>query len=336
MMITVILCTYNRCHALAGALESVAGSIVPSSVEWEILVVDNNSNDQTRAVVEQSASRYAGRFRYLFEGKPGKSNALNAGVTAARGEVLAFMDDDVTVDSVWLDALTAPLRGASEWSGSGGPVILHWSGPPPSWLDIRRPYSMGPLAGFDLGQQTTELDEPPFGTNMAFRKSMFEKYGLFRTDLGPSPRTDIPRPNEDTEFGRRLFAGGERLRYVSAAVVHHGVPEERLRKEYFLNWWYDKGRAEIREMGNPPGDISLRGVPLNLYRRLAVWTFRWMLGLSPAQRFECKLKVRGKLGAIAESRRQFAHGRNFPEPQQMGKPAGKAAEKEKEQCTSLV
>src|ERR1700733_2359262 len=108
MMITVILCTYNRCHALAGALESVAGSIVPSSVEWEILVVDNNSNERTRSVVAQFASRYPGRFRYLVEGNPGKSHALNAGVTAARGEVLDLMDEAVTVDSGWLEALTAP------------------------------------------------------------------------------------------------------------------------------------------------------------------------------------------------------------------------------------
>ncbi|HEY4901933.1 MAG TPA: glycosyltransferase family A protein [Candidatus Sulfotelmatobacter sp.] len=332
MMITVVLCTYNRCQALAGALESVAASKVPNSVEWEILVVDNNSNDQTRAVVEGLASRHPGRFRYLFEGNPGKSQALNAGVTAARGEVLAFMDDDVTVDPCWLDAVTAPLRGVGEWSGAGGPVILCWSGPPPAWLDIQRPYSMGPLAGFDLGQQTTELDEPPFGTNMAFRKSMFKKYGLFRTDLGPSPRTDIPRPNEDTEFGRRLIAGGERLRYVPAAIVHHGVPEERLQKEYFLNWWYDKGRAEIRETGNPSGDISLRGVPLNLYRRIGVWTLRWIFGIGAAQRFDCKLKVWGKLGAIAESRLQFTHGRN-PQTHSL---AEKDAEKEKEQCETLV
>jgi glucosyl-dolichyl phosphate glucuronosyltransferase len=328
MMISVILCTYNRCQALVGALESISASRMPSSIDWEILVVDNNSNDQTRFVVEQFAARHPRRFRYLFEGKPGKSNALNAGVNAARGEVLAFMDDDVAVDPRWLDLVTAPLRRASEWSGSGGPVILRWSGPPPVWLDITRPYSMGPLAGFNLGERTIELDEPPFGTNMAFRKSMFKKYGLFRTDLGPSPRTDIPRPNEDTEFGRRLIAGREKLIYVGTAVVNHGVPDERLQKEYFLKWWYDKGRAEIREMGNPPDAISLRGVPLHLYRRLAVWTVRWLVALRPAQRFDCKLKVWGKLGAIFESRYQFAHGRDSQ--------TEKLAEEEKPECATVI
>src|SRR5580698_3953870 len=98
MTISVVLCTYNRCQALARALESVAASRLPASVDWEVLVVDNNSNDRTREVVEKFATRHPRRFRYLFESKPGKSNALNAGVNAAQGEILAFMDDDVSVD----------------------------------------------------------------------------------------------------------------------------------------------------------------------------------------------------------------------------------------------
>ncbi|HEY6770490.1 MAG TPA: glycosyltransferase family A protein [Candidatus Sulfotelmatobacter sp.] len=336
-MISVILCTYNRCKSLAAALESVATSRLPASVEWEVVVVDNNSNDQTRVVAEEFAVGYPGRFRYLFEPKPGKSQALNSGVAAARGDVLAFMDDDVSVDPNWLDLLTAPLRGASEWSGSGGPVTLVWSCPPPRWLDTARAYSNAPLASFNLGEKEIDMPEPPFGTNMAFRKSMFRKYGKFRTDLGPSPRTDIPRPNEDTEFGRRLISGGERLCYVPGAIVNHPVPEERLKKEYFLNWWYDKGRADIREWGIPSGSVCVRGVPIHVLRRLAVWALRWMVAITPGHRFDCKLKVWGKLGEIAESRRQFAGFRrpkNDPKKDRTENDQGK--EKEKVQCATVV
>ena len=96
--ITVILCTYNRCEELAGALQSIALSQVASSVTWEVLVVDNNSTDQTRSIVENFCRQYPGHFRYLFEAQPGKSYALNAGIANASGEVLAFVDDDVTVE----------------------------------------------------------------------------------------------------------------------------------------------------------------------------------------------------------------------------------------------
>ena len=102
MRITVILCTYNRCQSLAKAMESVAASVVPESVDWEVLVVDNNSSDQTREIVEGFCNRFPYRFRYLHELKQGKSNALNSGIRAAKGNLLAFMDDDVLVEPTWL------------------------------------------------------------------------------------------------------------------------------------------------------------------------------------------------------------------------------------------
>jgi glucosyl-dolichyl phosphate glucuronosyltransferase len=116
MNVTVVICTYNRCKSLAKTLKSVAVSELPESVEWEVLVVDNNSKDQTRAVVEEFCQRYPKRFRYLFEPQQGKSQALSASIRAAHGEILAFTDDDVIVEPAWLSSLTAPLRDA-QWSG---------------------------------------------------------------------------------------------------------------------------------------------------------------------------------------------------------------------------
>ncbi|MGB0049836.1 MAG: glycosyltransferase family A protein, partial [Terriglobales bacterium] len=123
MKITVILCSYNRCQLLAEALESVAASTLPESVEWEVLVVDNNSTDRTREVVEDFRHRYPGRFRYVFEPRPGKSFALNTGVREAHGDVLAFTDDDVTVEATWMQNLTACLSDG-EWAGAGGRTLL--------------------------------------------------------------------------------------------------------------------------------------------------------------------------------------------------------------------
>ena len=85
--ITVVLCTHNRSRDLAVALESIAASEMPSSVCWEVLVVDNNSTDQTRDIVEGFCERYPARFRYLFEPKQGLSYARNAGIADAHGEV---------------------------------------------------------------------------------------------------------------------------------------------------------------------------------------------------------------------------------------------------------
>lgn len=118
MNITVILCTYNRCQSLAKALDSVANSMLPSSVECEVLIVDNNSRDRTRQIAEEFCLKYPDRFRYVFEIQQGKSFALNTAIREARGNVLAFMDDDVTVEPTWLQNLTLALDGG-EWSGAG-------------------------------------------------------------------------------------------------------------------------------------------------------------------------------------------------------------------------
>src|ERR1051325_7506441 len=109
MRLTAILCTYNRCQSLQRALNSAAALVLPESVEWEVLVVDNNSNDQTRKTAGGFSARYPGRFRYLFEPRPGKSHALNAGIREARRNFLSFMDDDVVVHPEWLQNLTGAL-----------------------------------------------------------------------------------------------------------------------------------------------------------------------------------------------------------------------------------
>jgi hypothetical protein len=209
------------------------------------------------------------------------------------------MDDDVTVEATWLENLTTPLRNG-EWAGSGGRILPEQTFAPPRWLSLEGRYALAPLAIFDYGPVACQLTEPPFGTNMAFLRKMFEKYGGFRPDLGRCGSNMMS--NEDTEFGSRLLVAGERLYYEPAAVVFHSIPQNRVRKEYFLAWWQGKARAEIRENGIQPGTRwFVAGVPLYLVRRLVVWTMRWMTSVQSGRRFSCKLKVWGLVGSILES-----------------------------------
>ena len=297
MDITVILCTYNRSESLAKALASVAVQELSPGVRWEVLVIDNNSRDHTPAVVRQFSGEYPGRFRYLFEPRPGKSFALNTGIQEARGSIMAFLDDDVVVEPKWLENLTATMRGG-EWVGAGGRIIPGWSSPPPKWLPCFDKQALGPLVAFDPSSEAGPLLEPPFGTNMAFRKTVFEKYGGFRTDLGPRPGSEIR--SEDTEFGFRLLAAGERLRYEPTAVVYHEVQKNRVRKAYFLKWWFDKARADVREIGIPENTWRIHGMPAASLRRVITWAVRWFLTLDSSRRFSCKINVWINAGAIVE------------------------------------
>ena len=309
MGISVIICTYNRCQSLGKALGSIADLTLPESIEWEVLVVDNNSSDQTHAVVEDFCRRHPGRFRYLFEPLQGKSHALNAGIREARGDIVAFTDDDVTVEPTWLENLTSALHDG-EWAGAGGCVLPERSFAPPPWLPVDADYASGPLALFNPGSGVGQLSEPPIGNNMAFRKEIFDRHGGFRTDLGPRPGNEIR--NEDSELGDRLLRAGERLRYEPSATVYHAVPENRVQKQYFLDWWYDKARTEIRQFGISRDNASCAGVPFYLLGRFAAWTWRWTIAIKPAVRFKCKLKLWMVAGYIVESYRIALAERKHP------------------------
>ena len=261
--------------------------------------MDNNSKDQTRDVTEKFCQSYPGHFRYLFEPQQGKSYALNSGIREAVGDILAFVDDDVSVEPNWLNNLTSVLHDG-EWAGCGGRILAMRGFVPPRWLALDGPRNLGMVlcAQFDLGDQPAELKDAPYGTNMAFRKEMFEKYGDFRTDLGPRPDSEMR--SEDTEFGRRLMAGGERLGYVPSAVVYHDIHESRLRKEFFLAWWFDRGRGTIREAKEAPSTMET----VKLISRTFPTAVGSVLSLDPQRRFYRKCMVWHAVGKLVETHRR--------------------------------
>jgi GT2 family glycosyltransferase len=143
---------------------------------------------------------------------------------------------------------------------------------------------MGVFVQFEAGPDPKELSRPPYGANMAFLRTAFEKYGGFRTDLGRSGNNLLS--SEDTEYGDRLLAAGERLRYEPHAIVFHPAPEDHMKKRFVLRWWFWFGYGEVVKVG-PPCDTRwvLNGIPLNRIRRIARWALQSIMTLNPKQRF---------------------------------------------------
>ncbi len=280
---SVVVCTYNRCESLFAVLGNIAAQIMPESVTWEVVVVDNNSTDKTREVIEEAARKWPGRFRYIFEQRQGLSIARNRAVKEARGRVIAFTDDDVTINPDWLHNLTSSLH-TGDWAGAGGRIVPVWAKPLPDWMSIHDPLTMGVFVHFEAGPDPGELSRPPYGANMAFLRATFEKYGGFRTDLGRSGKKLLS--SEDTEYGDRLLVGGERLRYEPQAIVFHPAPEDRMTKGFVLRWWFWFGYGESVQLG-PPSDSRwvLYGIPLNRVRRVARWTLQSIVTLNPQRKF---------------------------------------------------
>jgi len=302
-MISVIVCTYNRSQSLRKTLGSLARLLTPAGMAWELIVVDNNSTDDTAEVVKTFAAASSFNVRYVFEISQGLSHARNAGIRAARGEVFAFTDDDVTVDPHWL----CELRNTFDQFaciGIGGRIVPVWTTPKPSWLEVDGPHSLysGTVISFDHGDEPCELSTSPVvGANMAFKKVVFEKYGVFRTDLGR--RGNDSMIGEESEFCTRLLRAGEKLVYAPRALVHHPVPKTRLKKSHFESHYFNYGRYVARVDGFPEKATRYFGVPRYLFRTLLTRVCGWLFTFDSQRRFHHKLQVCESLGEIDEAYR---------------------------------
>lgn len=298
MNVSVVLCTYNRAARLRRALESLSRQQLPSGLEWEVLIVDNNSADDTRAVAAEAASALA--CRYMFEPRQGKSFALNTGIAAAKGDLIVFADDDLTMDVGWLAGLWRAAVAHPDCVGFGGRIVAVWSGPKPAWYCDSGPYKLinGVVGSYDHGPETKEVSMLPFGANMAFRREVFAIHGGFNVDLGS---TRLMR-GEDTEFGRRVRNAGGRILYVGDATVYHPVRPAMMQRQYFQAWYLSYGRFDVVADPLPPDAVRLLCVPPHVYRALIAETFMWLIAFDSQRRFFHKLNVWRYLGRFVEFR----------------------------------
>jgi len=124
MFLSVIICTRNRCEKLHLVLNSFRTINIPDGLQWEVLIVDNGSTDETAKICKSFLSKNTQKYRYVYEGKKGKSNALNRGIREAKGDILAFTDDDCIVDSSWFKAIMDEYNSDPELKLLGGRKII--------------------------------------------------------------------------------------------------------------------------------------------------------------------------------------------------------------------
>jgi glycosyltransferase involved in cell wall biosynthesis len=276
---SIVIATYKRAADLRETLASLSG-LRPDG-PWEVIVVDNNSPDDTREVVDEAARTFPVDLRYLFEREQGRSPALNAGIRAARGDIIATTDDDVRVPPDWLNRAAEGLdRLRCDYVG--GRVLPIWGGPRPVWLPNHGGKQWAVIALLDYGDQPIEFGaRVPLGVNMAFRRSAFDAAGLFDPNTGRKAGTLLGQ--EVREWCIRARAAGVRGFYVPEMRLEHIIPADRLCKKYFRRWFYWRGisRAMLYERAGLDMEAPERttldfsrvphvgGVPRYLYRKAA-------------------------------------------------------------------
>lgn len=266
-LISVIIATYNRCESLKDTLESLLSQDCDGSFDYEVIVVDNNSEDKTKELVESYKPKFNGKLRYLFEPKQGVSYAKNKGIEEAKGEIIAFTDDDVVVDRRWLLNICRCFQDYN-CDAMGGRVLPLYPPSTSKWIKENRNLLQGPIVAHDYGKTMRIYDTknmvPAIGANMAFKKECFNDCGLFRTDIGAGRGT----VGDDTEFIRRLERKNKRIYYCGKALVWHKVENERMRLEYIAKWYIMSGRYYVRKTGKIKGLVYYFGIPRYIFRQL--------------------------------------------------------------------
>jgi glycosyltransferase involved in cell wall biosynthesis len=308
--VSVILCTFNRARQLRPAVEHLLAQS-PNVPPFEVVVVDNNSTDDTRGVVEACRGDSNDRLRYVFEPRQGLSYARNTGIREAQADIVAFTDDDVRVASGWVEAIVRAFEAHSGVECLGGRTLPLWPAPPPAWLTPL--HWVGPLALQDYGAQPFIVDaRRPLslaGANIAIRKAVFARVGPFSADY---PRS------EDTEFLIRFWLSGAQALYVPDMLVHADVQPERLTKAYHRQWHSNIGRCNARMLFDERSDpvVGLReevpkiarvlGAPRFALRQLGSEVWQWMaatVARREPEAFYHETRARSLIGYMRESRR---------------------------------
>lgn len=241
--ITVAVCTWNRAPLLAETLGILSAVRVPAGVEWECLVVDNNSTDRTRDVVASFADRLP--LRGLFEPIAGLARARNRASCEARGDVVLFLDDDIRVGGEWLAAYVEAIARRPEASYFGGRIVPRYLSDPPAFVTSNLPTLAGLLGMLDFGAEERHFRdrESPYGGNMAVRRAVFTSCS-FDERLGH--RHDERVLGDETDFFEELHRWGRVGVWVPAAKGEHLVPPEHLTPAAVHRHFSAYGRSLVR------------------------------------------------------------------------------------------
>lgn len=240
-MHSVVVPVFNRAAASVATVQSVLAQ--ETAFPYEVIVVDSSSTDDTGARMRSLAASVPGRMRYVCKPEEGISAARNAGVAAARGEIVAIVDDDVKVHAGWLDALVETYRLHPDAWCVGGRIIVQLPETRPSWFSRHSTVVMQYLSALDRGEATVRLAFPEdvWGANFSVRRDALFRVGLFDTALGPAGARRFV--SEETELCWRIHRAGGAIYYCGQAVVSHVIPDTRMTKRSFRDRAYWQGRT---------------------------------------------------------------------------------------------
>jgi len=273
---SLCICTYNRARQLREALARVAALNIPADLEYEVVLVDNNSTDTTPNVVREASTTLP--IRSVRELRPGVAWARSAAAASARADLLIWLDDDVLVEPDW--ALHY-IRSAREYPSAGffgGPVSAYLEGVPPRWVlellpELRAPFA---LREFPPGTEWLDQDHLPFGANFASRRLVHQQVP-YNTELGRVGRKGGCL-DEETQFFKGALNAGFAGRWVPECAARHVIPAERQTTRYLHEYYSLLGATPSAERDEAYGRFpQLFGRPRWYWRDWIQNEAKWRL-----------------------------------------------------------
>ncbi|ACL55892.1 glycosyltransferase [Methylobacterium nodulans] len=238
--LSVLICTRNRARSLERTLASLVRAKKPEGLAWEIVVVDNNSNDETQSVVQSFVSSLP--LRSVVESQPGLSHARNRGVLAARGRNLVWTDDDVEVDGNWLCSYADAFRNHPGMSLFGGGSVAVLEEPAIGWFRANTTVLRDLLAVRNFGPDPVPISlargAVPFGLNYGVRAEVQRRF-LYDPELGVAPDRRIG--GEEVDFYERVLKAGYAGLCLPDPIVYHHIPLARQTLDYVLSYYDSAG-----------------------------------------------------------------------------------------------
>jgi glycosyltransferase involved in cell wall biosynthesis len=302
---------------LREAVSSLVKSFEESTTrrhEFDFILVDNGSTDDSVEFLERTLCQTPFRFRIIHEREPGVNSARNAGLKAATGDFLIYTDNDLQFDPGWLNAYLDAFESNRDVRIFAGRVLVgKVDGDVPNWLDLTGPFSRPSIVvRCDNGPEkiTGKVGdysvEGPVGPNMAFHRSIFDAYGEFDTRFGLRPGSLVP--GAEAEFFHRLSYFNETFCYVPRACVHHPVKKEQLSKRYFIKRTEGIGRVICRLQTIDGFDAPrIFGVKRYLAKQLIFRWISWLIStfsFNPKKSFFKRCDIHQIIGQIKEDYEQ--------------------------------
>jgi len=231
----VVVPTYNRSNLLRRTVASLLQAPVPAGLDVTIVVVDNNSKDDTEKVVREIQSLASLPVEYVKEARQGLSYARNAGINSGNAELIGFIDDDEEIHGNWYQVILREF-GDSAVEFIGGPYLPNWEIPAPDWLPPGYHAAIGVVLPKSRSTFGGVFNGNLMGGNAVIRRSAFEKVGLYNTRLGRSGKGLLS--DEDAEFYRRLREAELHGMYVPDLLIYHFIPIARLTRNYHRRWCF--------------------------------------------------------------------------------------------------